>query len=102
MIAHAGVALFIFGNKLDGGKVVPANGVRREFEIAKEKGLLLIPIGATGFMAKDLWQELIANFGTYYPAHATLRPLFESLGDGADPKKLIDTVIEIISKAKGR
>jgi hypothetical protein len=102
MIAHAGVALFIFGNKLDGGKVVPANGVRREFEIAKEKGLLLIPIGATGFMAKDLWQELIANFGTYYPAHATLRPLFESLGDSADPKKLIDTVIEIISKAKGR
>ncbi len=102
MIAHAGVALFIFGNKLDGGNVVPATGVRREFEIAKEKGLLLIPIGATGFMAKELWEELIANFGTYYPALASLKPLFESLGDGGDHKKLIDTVMEIISKAKGR
>ena len=51
MIAHAGIAVFIFGNKLQAGSVVPANGVRREFEIAKANGLLLIPIGATGFMA---------------------------------------------------
>ena len=48
MIAHAGVAVFVFGNKLEAGQVVPANGVRREFEIARDRGLLLIPIGATG------------------------------------------------------
>lgn len=102
MIAHAGVALFVFGNKLEAGKVVAANGVRREFEIAKEKGLLLIPIGATGYVAKDLWQDIKDNFNTYYPAHAELKPLFDGLEDPADAKHLIANVIEIINKAKGR
>jgi Sir2- and TIR-associating SLOG family/SIR2-like domain len=102
MIAHAGVAVFVFGNKLEAGNVVPANGVRREFEIAKAKGLLLIPVGATGSMAKELWQEVTNHFDDYYPAHAALKPLFESLGDPKDSKRLIDAVIDIINKAKGR
>ena len=102
MIAHAGVAVFVFGNKQEAGKVVPANGVRREFEIAKAKGVLLIPIGATGFVAKELWEEITKNFGTYYPEHAALKPLFEDLGDPSNHQRLIDTVIEIINKAKGR
>lgn len=102
MIAHAGVAVFVFGNKQEAGKVVPANGVRREFEIAKAKGLLLIPIGATGFVAKELWEEITKNFGTYYPEIAALKALFEDLGDPSNHQRLIDTVIEIINKAKGR
>jgi hypothetical protein len=102
MIAHAGVAVFIFGNKLQAGSVVLANGVRREFEIAKENGLLLIPIGATGYMAQGLWQEITDHFESYYPKHAELKPLFAKLGDASDSKRLIDTVVEIINKAKGR
>jgi len=102
MIAHAGIAVFIFGNKLQAGDIVPANGVRREFEIAKTNGLLLIPIGATGFMAQELWQEITDNFDAYYPKHPELKALFVLLGDASDPKRLIDTVIEIINKAKGR
>jgi Sir2- and TIR-associating SLOG family/SIR2-like domain len=102
MIAHAGIAVFIFGNKLQAGCVVPANGVRREFEIAKENGLLLIPIGATGYMAQELWQEITNHFDSYYPKHAELKPLFAKLGDASDSKRLIDTVVEIINKAKGR
>jgi len=31
-----------------------------------------------------------------------LKPLFEILVDASDSKRLIDTVIEIINKAKGR
>jgi len=102
MVAHAGVAVFVFGNKLEAGNVVPANGVRREFDIAKEKGLLLIPIGATGFVAKELWQEVTKNFATHYPAHAELKPLFEILGDAPDGNRLIETVVEIINKARGK
>jgi hypothetical protein len=102
MIGHAGIAVFIFGNKLQAGSVVPANGVRREFEIAKANGLLLVPIGATGYMAQELWQEITGNFDAYYPKHPELRPLFAFLGDASDPKRLIDTVVEVINKAKGR
>jgi hypothetical protein len=102
MIAHAGIAVFIFGNKWQAGSVVPANGVRREFEIAKANGLLLIPIGATGYMAQELWQEITDNFDRYYPKHPELKPLFDLLADTSDSKRLIDTVVDIINKAKGR
>ena len=102
MIAHAGTTVFIFGNKLQGDSVVAANGVRREFEIAKESKLLLIPVGATGYMAKEIWQEIMNNFESYYPNHTELRPLFAALGDESDDERLTGTVIEIINKAKGR
>jgi hypothetical protein len=102
MIAHAGIAVFLFGNKVHAGSVVVANGVRREFDIARADGLLLIPIGATGYMAQELWQEITDNFDTFYPKHPELKPLFEILGDASDSKRLIDTVVEIINKAKGR
>lgn len=101
MVAHAGIAVFVFGNKLQGNTVVAANGVRREFEIAKELGLMLIPVGATGYMAQELWKELTDNFSSYYPHHPELKPLFDLLGSEIDNKRLIETVIEIISKAKG-
>jgi hypothetical protein len=102
MIALAGTAVFIFGNKLQAGSVVPATGVRREFEIAKANGLLLIPIGATGFTARELWQEIIDDFESYYPRHPELETLFALLGTATDSKRLIDTVVDIINKAKGR
>jgi hypothetical protein len=102
MIAHAGTAVFIFGNKVQAGSVVPAGGVRREFEIAKANGLLLIPVGATGYTAQELWQEITDNFESYYPTHPELKGLFAVLGDASDSKRLVDTVIDIINKAKGR
>jgi len=102
MIAHAGVAIFIFGNKLVDGHPATAAGVRREFEIARDQGLLLIPVGATGFVAKELWQEVMDDFDTFYPEHSDLKPLLLSLGDDSDDDKLIGTIIDIIGKAKGK
>ena len=103
MVAYAGVALFIFGNKLDAatGKAVLANGVRREFEIAHEKGLKVIPVGVTGYMAEELWREVLANFDTYYPGRdAALKALFEELGKPADSAIIIEKVIEIIHQLR--
>jgi hypothetical protein len=62
MIQRAGVAIFLFGNKLVDGKVEPSNGMREEFEIAKAQGLFLLPVGATGYISETLWKEAIANF----------------------------------------
>ncbi|HEX8381810.1 MAG TPA: SIR2 family protein [Sphingomonas sp.] len=57
IIGEAGLGLFLFGNKEVGGSIVPADGVRREFEIAHQHGLALIPVGATGSMARELAAE---------------------------------------------
>ena len=92
---YAGVAIFLFGNKLQDGQVVLSDGVAQEFEIAKEKGLALIPVGATGFMAKQLWDKVMANSTAYYPKDtAKFKPMLDILGDAkAEPGALIDAVV---------
>jgi len=99
MISLAGVALFFFGNKLDGENLVNANGVRREFEIAVEHGLLPIPVAATGFMAEELWKEISADTGKYYGNFKWVIPMVEKLIDPkTSPKEMTTTITDIIKQ----
>lgn len=59
MISHAGIAIFLFGNKLVGNEVVISDGLIKEFDIAREKGLVLLPIGATGSASATLYERLV-------------------------------------------
>ncbi len=59
MIAHAGIAIFVFGNKLKDGNVVISNGMLEEYKIAKRLGLIIIPIAATGYASRKIWEEEI-------------------------------------------
>jgi Sir2- and TIR-associating SLOG family/SIR2-like domain len=67
LVSQAGVALFIMGNQNEGGAVINSDGVRAEFAIARENGLYVVPIGASGFMAEELWKEVMTAFKTYFP-----------------------------------
>ena len=98
IINEAGIAIFIYGNKKDStGKTVLSDGVLEEFEIAKEQGLKLIPVGATGFRAKTLWEEVIANFDNYYHDNPDTKDLFIKLGDdNLSNIELVIVIIEII------
>ncbi|UUZ76003.1 hypothetical protein LP414_31920 [Polaromonas sp. P1(28)-13] len=62
MLAHAGVAIFLFGNKLSDSKVVLSNGMREEFDIAIANNVFVIPVGITGYISHDLWKETIQQF----------------------------------------
>lgn len=62
-----GIALFMFGNKMEGDKLVPANGLRAEFEIACRQGVIPIPVGGTGSMAQELANEVLGDFKKYCP-----------------------------------
>jgi hypothetical protein len=84
LVTQAGIAIFIMGNKAEAGGIVNADGVRSEFEIAKQKGLYLVPIGSSGFMARELWDEVMAAFATYFPKDdGTVRTLMNALGKPA-------------------
>lgn len=67
IISQSGVSLFLFGNKDVGGSVVTADGVRSEFQIARELGSVTIPVGATGSMAATLAAEALASPGDMLP-----------------------------------
>ncbi len=100
MISYAGIAIFLFGNKFENGEVVLSGGMNEEFEIAKAKGLVLIPVGATGYIAQELWKKMNANFDSYFPgAPPALREAFAALNDAkADHVKTITTIIDILKR----
>lgn len=98
MLEHAGIAVFLFGNKTDAasGKTVLANGMREEFDIAVAQGVKPLPVGATGFMAKELWTEVWSDFDKFYPnASAEFKSTFEALGDSSTP---LDALIKGTTK----
>ncbi|PIO97032.1 SIR2 family protein [Pleomorphomonas carboxyditropha] len=59
LLSLPGIALFLFGNKLENDQIVPADGVRKEFEIARMQGVEVLPVGATGSMAATLAVEIL-------------------------------------------
>jgi hypothetical protein len=103
MISNAGIAIFIFGNKEDDENgVVEASGITNEFEIAKNLGLKLIPIGATGFTSKTLWKKIIGNFDIYFPEYPELELSFEALGDNKKtPDERIKETVKIVKILRG-
>lgn len=64
-IPEAGIALFLFGNKMSGADVVDAIGMVREFEIACEAGLTLLPIGGTGSVAAKIADRALGEPSSY-------------------------------------
>lgn len=55
IIGRAGIAIFLFGNKRNAnGDIVRSEGVWEEYEIARQMGLHIIAVGATGWVAKEI------------------------------------------------
>jgi hypothetical protein len=98
MASYAGAAVFLFGNKLRDGNVILSDGMAQEFDISKEKGLALIPVGATGYMAGELWKQVMTDLPAFYPQRtADFRPLLETLGRvDAGPDVLIKAITQIL------
>ncbi len=98
-IPLAGIAIFVFGNKMENGKIISAGGMQEEFDIAIKHGLKPIPIGATGFLAKELWEIICKDFDKYFPENKDLKNEFLKLGDSAlSNVDLIKVTINIINK----
>ncbi|MFA9370989.1 MAG: SIR2 family protein [Labilibaculum antarcticum] len=98
MMKFAGIAIFIFGNKLDkDNNVVLANGVEREFQIALENGLIPIPISATSFISEKIYQEIMIDPQKYYQNNEWIIPIVSELSnDMITPSEIITRVIKII------
>ncbi|MFC4477316.1 SIR2 family protein [Flavobacterium chungangensis] len=80
IISKAGIAIFIFGNKLSDGQIVNSDGMEEEFEICLKHSVIPIPIGATGSISKVLWQKVINAFDKFYPNNEVLYNAIIELG----------------------
>jgi hypothetical protein len=99
MMKHAGIALFIFGNKDDGkGGWKISNGMIEEFEVAISQGVIPIPVGATGFASEELWNKVMANPSLYYPNNPELLDAIKQIGDKTKTDdELITQILKSIS-----
>lgn len=105
LISTAGVAIFMFGNKREeDGSVTLSPGVQEEFDIAKEQGSIVLPIGATGYMAHRLWETVRADIRAYYPKlSAAGREAFEALGKEKNiGPRLILSVLALLDDLIGK
>lgn len=104
LLSQAGIAIFFMGNKLveniDTGEknIVLAKGMDEEFEIARNLGLKLIPIGSSGYKAKDLFDRVIADFDEFYPnSTVEFQEAFKKLDNKVeDPIELLSIVKNVI------
>ena len=94
MISRAGISVYLFGNKLDNGHIVPANGVKSEYEIAVDKHNLIVPVGCTGYVAQEIWNEVNEKLDAYYTnVDKNLKKAFAKLNEKTGKEELIDAAI---------
>lgn len=98
IISEAGICLVVGGNKLENGQVIAAVGVREEAKITWDSGKIVLPIGATGHVAKELWDTVKQDPKKYF-AGADISKQLEVLGDSASSvEKLVEAVIDIVKQ----
>ena len=99
MLSEAGIAIFIFGNKKDSsGNIITAPGCLDEYHIAKAEGNCIIPIGSTGYAAKDIYDEVKTEMVVDPDAYPYLKGYIDDLGSVTDIDKLVRIVVEIVRK----
>lgn len=97
MISRAGVSIFVFGNKLEDGEIVLANGMKSEFDIAVENHNLVVPVGCTGYVAQELWNYIKNNLNEFYTnVDEQLISAFDKLNIKAKNEELIENIISFI------
>ncbi len=94
MIDHAGIAVFVFGNKRSDSNIVLSSGMKEEFDLCVEAGVCIIPVGSTGFMAAQLWSTVNEDIRLYYPAaEDRLQDAFRQLNN---PKLSVEELVSVV------
>ena len=83
--------IFIFGKSVGKNDSI---GVQEEFEIAKKKNKVIIPLGCTGYQSYEIWKEAKNNI-VQYPY---LEKYIDILGTNKDPKILSDIIVTILQE----
>jgi len=98
MMSNAGICIVLAGNKRVADAIAPADGVRQEVEIALAQGKLVVPVGATGHVARELWEQCRAKPAPFL-GDANLPNQLEALGDTkAEVPALVAAIIDTLKQ----
>ncbi|MFA7077269.1 MAG: SIR2 family protein [Syntrophomonas sp.] len=96
MLAQVGIAIFMFGNKEKGGRIINADGCWEEYEIAKSLGKIIIPLGSTGYAAKEILEDIKKNINDF----SYLKDYVSDLESIVNPKDLVNLIVKIVDSVK--
>ncbi len=96
ILSNAGICIVLAGNKSNSGNIIAAGGVREEVEIARSQNKPVIPIGATGHVAREIWDQIQTNPTDYYGSPDAAR-LLDVLGDSsASVPSIVQSTVELL------
>jgi len=98
MIKNCGFAIFISGNSRSAPKL--SHGVLDEFSVVKKLRKVPIPIGATGFAAQHIWEELEPDIEKIYSGRVP-HTLYQKLNDPSlENSEILNAVFTIMNKLR--
>jgi len=72
--------------------------MEEEFEICLKHNVVPIPIGATGYVSKSLWDRVINDLQSYYPNNNILYNAIMELGnDNSTKDSVISNALTVIN-----
>lgn len=96
MLTQTGIAIFMFGNKKKDGVIINADGCWEEYEIAKSLGKIIIPLGSTGYVAKEILENIKKNISDF----SYLSDYVSDLESIVNPNDLVNIVANIVDSLK--
>ena len=105
ILKDAGIAIFLVGNKLDHktNQIVTSDGMQEEFKIAKENGIKIIPIACTGYLAKEIWEEVLKDSEKFYKNDMDVLNYIKNLDDlSKTNEEIIKNIMSIIKLIQKR
>lgn len=96
LISECRYAIFMFGQSPENGLYVNSGGMLKEYELAKERGKIIIPVGCTGYTASEIWRDVKSNI-TSYPY---LERYIDTLGaplESVDIDQLVRVILQIVA-----
>jgi hypothetical protein len=93
LINDCHIALFMFGQIPAGNDYANSKGMWDEYEIAKNKNKIIIPVGCTGYTAKEIWADIKQNI-TLYPY---LEKYIYELNK-LNTDKVVDVILQILNE----
>ncbi len=95
ILSENGIVIFLFGNKKEkNGNKTEANGCWQEYQIAKAKGCIIIPIGSTGDVAEKILEDLKLHKEFY----SYIDDSVDILENEKDVNRIIETVLRIADR----
>ena len=90
---QAGIVIFMFGNKLSNdNKTVSARGVYEEYKMALQSKTYIIPIGSTGYVAQEIWEEVEKDINQF----PYLKKWAHILKQSVNPDEIIKAILNIL------